>query len=125
MNNKVVFVYNANSGVKNIILDSVHKLVSPQTYKCNLCAITHGLFSAKKEWKSFVDEHKDQLVFLHKDEFENLYKSKFHQYKLSYPIVLLMQQDFTEILITPQELNKLKTLPQLINLLTKRLKTTV
>ncbi len=38
----LVFVYNANSGLLNALLDMGHKVVSPRTYPCSLCALTYG-----------------------------------------------------------------------------------
>jgi len=36
----LIFVYNANGGLVNSWLDTAHKIVSPSTYSCSLCAIT-------------------------------------------------------------------------------------
>jgi hypothetical protein len=36
----LVFVYNADSGVFNTLSDIAHKIFSPETYACNLCALT-------------------------------------------------------------------------------------
>lgn len=30
----LIFVYNANSGMWNTMLDTIHKTVSPETYQC-------------------------------------------------------------------------------------------
>ena len=38
---RLVFVYNANAGLVAGMLDSVHKVVSPATYPCSLCAVTY------------------------------------------------------------------------------------
>ncbi|NIO08145.1 MAG: GTPase [Deltaproteobacteria bacterium] len=80
---KLIFVYNADSGALNTLLHVAHKIISPATYPCNLCALTYGNFSERDAWKQFRAESPDELVFLHKDEFENQYKKEF-----SYPIVL-------------------------------------
>ena len=74
---KLLFVYNANSGTRNAILDSMHKVFSPKTYNCKLCDITFGVFSENKTWRRFREDNQHQMVFLHKDEFAKGYKSKF------------------------------------------------
>ena len=51
----LLFVYNADSGLLNSAKDYVHKIISPKTYECNLCAVTFGNFGIKNEWKRFVD----------------------------------------------------------------------
>ena len=39
LNQNLVVVYNAKSGGLNAVLDYVHKMVSPETYDCNLCKL--------------------------------------------------------------------------------------
>lgn len=68
---KIIFVYNANGGKLNGLMDSAHKLVSPSTYSCELCAITHGFFGAKEEWKTFLNDLEIPVEFYHKDEWVN------------------------------------------------------
>ena len=46
---ELIFIYNAKSGLVNEFLDFAHKIVSPGTYNCNLCAISYGNFSMKKK----------------------------------------------------------------------------
>ncbi len=65
----LVFVYNADNGFFNLIADISHKILSPSTYPCNLCALTHGTFNMRKEWKDFLHKIKAPLTFLHRDEF--------------------------------------------------------
>jgi len=69
----LIFVYNADSGFVNTLLDIGHKIVSPQTYACNLCAITHSTFSMRDEWKQFIDGLKLPIEFLHRDELARQY----------------------------------------------------
>ncbi|HEY8560390.1 MAG TPA: hypothetical protein VIL74_08425 [Pyrinomonadaceae bacterium] len=71
---KIVFVYNADSGVFNLLSDIAHKMFSPHTYACNLCAITHSNFGMKKEWKDYLDSLDNPLEFLHADEFRRKYR---------------------------------------------------
>lgn len=66
---KLVFVYNADSGVFNTLTDIAHKLISPETYKCNLCNLTHGYFSAREEWLHFLEDLDAEISFLHRDEY--------------------------------------------------------
>jgi len=65
----LIFVYNADSGLFNTLTDIAHKLLSPQTYNCNLCALTHTAFGMRDEWKEFLEELDAELEFLHRDEF--------------------------------------------------------
>lgn len=46
---QLIFVYNADGGTFNAIMDSAHKLFAPSTYQCSLCAITHGMLTMRHE----------------------------------------------------------------------------
>lgn len=116
---KLVFVYNANSGARNAILDSMHKVLSPTTYACSLCDITYGVFNEKKLWKKFRKQSKREMVFLHKDEFAKTYGSKFG-HKFEFPIVLLEGKNGLEVLIHSAELNQLGNANSLIAMIGQR-----
>ncbi len=57
-----------------MMADISHKVLSPSTYPCNLCALTHGAFSIRKEWRDFLAKIKPPLTFLHRDEFRKEFK---------------------------------------------------
>jgi hypothetical protein len=69
---KLVFVYNANAGLLNSLLDLAHKVISPATYPCSLCAITYGT-RMRPEWKAFIDSLPIPSEFLHRDELAAIY----------------------------------------------------
>jgi hypothetical protein len=69
----LVFVYNADSGVFNAMTDAAHKIFSPRTYACNLCALTYGAVQMRGEWREFLDGLGLPLEFLHADELAARY----------------------------------------------------
>ena len=69
----LVFVYNADSGVFNTLADAAHKIFSPRTYACNLCALTHTAVRMRGEWKQFLEGLGRPLEFLHADELATRY----------------------------------------------------
>ena len=117
---KLIFVYNANSGIRNTVMDSVHKILSPQTYECNLCDITYGRFMENRIWKKFREKSTYKMEFLHKDEFKKQYASKFG-YKFDFPIVLGTSNGNFEIFISKNELNGLANADELIRLIQSRI----
>lgn len=117
---KLIFVYNAFSGSHNAILDTLHKLVSPKSYACNLCEITHGVFSENKTWKKFRQNSEVEMEFLHIDEFQKKYASKFG-YKYTFPLVLWEDEGEMGIFISTEELEKMKNEMDLIKLTKERL----
>ncbi len=66
---RLIFVYNADSGLLAGALDVAHKLLSPATYACRLCALTHGHFGMRKRWREFIEKSAIRLEFLHRDEW--------------------------------------------------------
>jgi len=116
---KLVFVYNADSGFVKGLKDYVHKQVKPQTYNCNLCAITWGSFGVKKDWKTFVSEIGIPTDFLHRDEFVD----KYHLKDQKYPCAYLVRGAKLELFIDHDEINKCKSLDQLMDLVRKKVDT--
>ncbi len=119
MEQKLIFVYNADSGLRNVIIDGAHKIFSPNTYACNLCDITFGAFAENKTWKKFRQKTSLVMQFLHKNEFKSQYASKFG-HKFNYPIVLIAVNENLDILVNTEELNKLKSAEDLIELIQQR-----
>ena len=105
---KLLFVYNADSGLVNTVKDIGHKLFSPQTYGCYLCSLTHGTFREHNEWKEFRENASSDMVFLHRDEFEEQYGQK-----MDYPVIL-KETGSLEIAITKEQMASLSSLSGLI-----------
>jgi hypothetical protein len=116
---KLIFVYNANSGTVSAILDGLHKIVSPSTYDCNLCAITFGNFSEEKIWSEFREESEAEMEFYHKDEFLKQFRSKWLP-KYDFPVLLSIDNGELEIFIDAKELSNLEDASQLIEAIKKR-----
>ncbi len=116
---KLIFIYNADSGIGNMIMDGAHKLISPDTYACSLCEITYGAFTENAIWKKFRKETDLEMEFLHKDEFVKNYASKFG-HKFTFPIVLAVTRNGLEVFVKTKELNGMKKAEVLIELIKQR-----
>ena len=110
---KLIFVYNADSGALNAVMDGAHKLLSPQTYACDLCSLTYGTFKEKEEWVRFRESVTVPLEFLHRDEFLRSYRSKWLP-KYDFPIVLAERSGTLEIVISKSAFEQLTSLDALI-----------
>jgi len=110
---KLIFVYNADSGLKNALIDSAHKILSPKTYQCKLCELTYGALKEKKAWKKFRQNSDVEMKFLHADEFNTLYKSKFRP-AFELPVVLLENQYELELLLSNKALYDINDIQTLI-----------
>ena len=109
---KLIFIYNANSGLLALLKDFTHKIISPKTYPCSLCALTYNTFSESEVWKSFRLDTKTEMVFYHKDEFEAIYPSVYE-----YPSILFENSKGLKEIIPKQTLNKLSNVEELIELI--------
>ncbi|MCY7376717.1 MAG: hypothetical protein LH472_12225 [Pyrinomonadaceae bacterium] len=108
-NPKIIFVYNADSGVFNLLTDVAHKMFSPQTYACNLCAVTHSNFGMKKEWKEFLETLENPLEFLHADEFKSRYK--FEEVEL--PAIFKLENGALNLMVAAAAINKCQSIEDL------------
>lgn len=116
---KIFFIYNAKSGKVNSLLDMAHKLISPKTYQCKLCTITHDAFSENAQWRNFREKTKLPLEFLHSDEFEKTYKN----IDAKYPVVLLEKDQKLTIWISKSDIEKIENSEELIHLIEAKAKT--
>jgi hypothetical protein len=116
---RLIFVYNTNSGTVNAILDSLHKITSPETYNCNLCAITFGKISEDKTWKTFRENSEIEMEFYHKDEFLKQFKSKWLP-KYNFPVILSKEKEELQLFISAEELNTFEEVSDLIIEIKKR-----
>lgn len=117
---KLVFVYNADTGIKNVLLDIAHKIINPGTYECRLCELTFGTFREKSLWKKFRQDHKIQMEFLHKDQFLKIYASKFMP-AYTFPIILEVTAHNMDIFMTATDLNTFSETQELIDAIQLRL----
>ena len=113
---EIIFIYNANSGFFSGIMDSAHKLLSPDTYSCDLCSITHGLAGPKKEWKDFLNNLNYPVKFYHKDDLPEAYRN------LALPVILANSKQDFEILMSNDEMSAMKNVSQMVDMLNSKLK---
>jgi hypothetical protein len=115
--NRLIFVYNADGGLFNTATDIAHKILSPDTYSCDLCALTHGYFSVRKNWVSFLDTLPLECDFLHRDEFRGKYTDQLDEL----PAVFLIKDERLELLLSAQDIKQCETLDQLKQQITQNL----
>lgn len=113
----LIFVYKADSGMFHTLGDMLHKLVSPHTYECRLCALTHGVFRMHPQWRNFIDELDQEVEFLHRDEFDRRYPGN----GIELPAVLRQGVQGLESVLSAGELAATDSLEQLERLLLKKL----
>ncbi len=111
---RLIFIYNADGGIAQGIMDSVHKTLSPSTYACSLCAVTYGAFRMNPKWRAWLNALPVATEFQHKDDTP--YRD------VALPTILAERGGVVETLVAADELVKLKTVDALIATLEARLK---
>lgn len=117
---KLIFVYNADSGLFNTVSDIAHKVLSPKTYSCNLCALTHGHFKVRQEWVDFLKQLDIELEFLHRDEF----LTRHHIPDAEFPAIFIEENEQLSLWLDQASLNQLATLDDLKKVISERLQQT-
>jgi len=117
-NTKLVFVYNADSGLSNALLDYGKKYINPAGYNCQLCMVSFGAFGMKKDWQQFVASLPYKSEFLHKDEFATQYPSE----SVFFPSLLKEVDGKMQVLITSEQFKAITTLSMLIDTVKQKLK---
>lgn len=110
---ELVFVYNANSGLGNAMVDAAHKVISPSTYSCSLCQLTYGAVREKSGWKRFRQDSPLVMRFLHKDEFEREWVDEQHK-GYEFPAIFMRTDEELKLLVPAQELNAMTSEEELI-----------
>ena len=107
---ELIFVYNAKSA--NMLMDYAHKFISPATYDCDLCKLTHSNFGVRNEWGAFIKDLAVKMDFYYIDEFEDQFGLSFH-----YPIILEKVDGELNTLLSNTEIAKLDGITDLIRVM--------
>jgi hypothetical protein len=107
--NSLIFVYNAESGITNALLDTGHRIFKPSDYPCALCMVTYGPFGMKSDWKKFIATLPFRITFLHRNELPTNLKNELKDF----PCLVLQTKDSTNVLIKGEEFRKIKNLKTL------------
>ncbi|MDQ3685478.1 MAG: hypothetical protein M3430_07725 [Acidobacteriota bacterium] len=113
----LIFVYNADGGLFNALTDIAHKIFSPRTYSCNLCALTHSNFGVRKEWKRFMESLDRPVEFLHADEL----KARYGMEGLSLPVIMWKEDEKLKILVDADSINACRNVDDLKQMMMNKL----
>ncbi len=101
------FIYNTKNGWANSIIDLVQKNISPETYQCNLCKITHGTFTENKKFKEFKKKY--NITLWHIGDYELKYNKE-----LTYPLIIFRDVSGSELYrIESHTINEIKNVTEL------------
>ncbi len=107
----LIFIYKAKSDKLSKIIDFAHKIVSPSTYACDLCSLTYGDFSIKKDWKDYLDNLNQQWI-----QTEFYYEDRAADYGLNrddLPAIFYRADDKQDCIISWVKFEKMKSITDL------------
>jgi len=116
MSPSLLFVYNADSGLFNAMADTAHKLLSPDTYSCNLCKVTYGFLTERRAWRAFIESLDVPCTFLHRDELSACHP----ELEIPLPAVLRTTGGTPVVCIDAARLNRCSDVRALIELVRAR-----
>jgi hypothetical protein len=121
---RLIFVYNAGSGLITALIHTVHKQVHPASYPCSLCALTFGLIAMRREWKHFVERLPGETIFHHRDDFSATYPALGTRGAREVPLPAILVSEAGEeprVLISKEELDAMAGVGELMDKLTEAL----
>lgn len=95
-----------------------HKVLSPETYQCNLCALTYSAFGMRKSWKQFLPTLGRPLEFLHADELKRRYDIS----GLPLPAIFEKEHEGLKLLVDAEAINTCRTMDDLKQLVRDRIR---
>ena len=123
-NTRLLFVYNADTGLIQALMHAVHKQLRPETYPCSLCALTYGAVSMRGDWKTFWQDLDAEVLFYHRDDFT----AAFSRYgtggaqEIALPVIMIDQADAElRVLISNEELDAMVDVNELMARVKKEL----
>ena len=105
----IQFIYNAQSGKLNALFDIAHKVLSPQTYSCDLCQITHDAFTENAAFTALKSRHPIELF--HIDEYEARYPAEDH-----YPVIVVRRKGEIVQRVSRERIGQLRSVDDLKSL---------
>jgi hypothetical protein len=114
---RLLMIYNADGGLFAMVSDAVHKVLSPSTYPCSLCAITYGATRMKGEWRAYIERLPFAVTFHHRDDFAAAWPDA----RVALPAILFERSGRLQELVTAAELDEVPDVTALMALLDERL----
>ena len=115
---RLVFVYNAKSGLLSAARDGLHKLLSPATYPCSLCTLTYGAVSMKRRWARYVAGLPYPVAFHYRDTAS---QRGWWGPEAPLPVALRVSGGAVEVLLSASDIDACEDLDALMSAVTEAL----
>lgn len=117
---ELIIVYNADGDLVSAVVDAVRKVVSPASYECSLCQITHGALTMRGHWREFLAHLPNPVRTFHRDDFLKAYPG----FAIRFPALLIRRDGGSpEVLVGADEFATMEGVDELIGVTARRLET--
>ena len=115
---KILFVFKASNAPISKAVDWFHKVISPGTYQCQLCQLTHHHFGSRALLKTWQKQIPYEVEFWYEDQWNEKHREE------ELPLIAILQTDQTaqiEIILTKEEIEKLTSLDELLSRVSEKI----
>lgn len=105
----LLFVYNADSGLFNLLSDIAKKSFKGEG-TCSLCDLTHAPLKVKKEWQEFVESLPVKAEFDYKNTF---LKKRPELADVQFPVIFMEENGTLREIVSAEQINATKDLGEL------------
>ena len=110
---RLVFVYNADGGLRSALRDVVHRVARPATYPCALCKVTYGATGMDRRWRAYTSGLALPVEFWHRDE---LRRSRPDLAGIELPAAVLLEAGQARVVVPAERMRSATTVEELIGL---------
>ncbi len=115
---RLIFVYNTDSDFSSVVGNFWGKLTGSKETGCKLNDLTYGKWEMNEQWKLFLGTLGVETKFMHRDEFV----AKLGRDYIDFPTVFIKKDRGIRVFISAQEINKVRDLQDLMDLVEFKLK---
>ncbi len=119
---KILFVYNADINLKSLV-DEVAGMISKKAPPCSLCDITYSVVYQKSAWKDYLKKMPIKHEFYYRKSFLKQFQEQLKEQGIPivFPSVFLLNNNKISLLINDIQLNNLKDVYELIDLMEEKI----
>lgn len=114
---RVILVYNAESGLLNTVQSWLNKAFSGECGDCQLCHFTYGLTGMRQPWRELIETLPCPASFLYRAEFQKSYPD----FETTFPAILAERDGKLEHLVSADEFADLENLTELVEFTCERI----
>ena len=108
---RIIQVYNADGDALSVVIDAIHKVMSPASYPCSLCNVSYGPLSVRTKWRNYLGRLDADVLSLHRDEF----RGRFPATDVELPAILIQEPGAEpRVLLSKYRLDTIRDVDDLI-----------